>query len=107
MLSRLPSSSGCGPGKKARLRGSLSSRCGKQADRTDVMDAAASRMPACVLYIRAGSVAGQAAYGEHSARHVQPGDETVELLRQPGTHICNSVAATSRFHMLPYILPDL
>jgi hypothetical protein len=52
MLSRLPSSSGWGPGKKARSRGSLSSRCGKQADSTDVIEAAASRMPACVLNVQ-------------------------------------------------------
>lgn len=50
MLSRLPSSSGWGPGKKARSRANLSSMEGKQHDSTEVMEAAASRIPACVLH---------------------------------------------------------
>jgi hypothetical protein len=49
MLSRLPNSSGWGPGKNARSRASLSNIDGKQHDSTEVMDAAASKMPACVL----------------------------------------------------------
>jgi hypothetical protein len=58
MESRLPSSSGCGPPKNARSRGSLSSTWGKQHASTAVTDAAASRMPACVLQCGAGGGGG-------------------------------------------------